>query len=98
MDVEFGRRGFHLAVTAEESFERAEERPIRSVAVEGIQRVCEKFQLTAISDAQEHPENIEVIELPLARLAAMGDSGALQDMKTLLLLQTLRLRRPQLFG
>ena len=45
----------------------------------------------------EH-ENIEVIELPLARLAAMGDSGALQDMKTLLLLQTLRLRQPQLFG
>ena len=38
------------------------ERPIRSVAVEGIQRVCEKFQFAAISDAQEHPENIEVIE------------------------------------
>ena len=62
MDVEFGRRGFHLAVTAEEGFQRVEERPIRGVAVEGIQRVCEKFQFAAISDAQEHPENIEVIE------------------------------------
>jgi len=42
-------------------------------------------------------ENIEVIEMPLAKLAAMADSGGLQDMKTLLLLQTLRLRRPELF-
>jgi len=42
-------------------------------------------------------ENIEVLEIPLSKLAAMADSGALQDMKTLLLLQTLRLRRPELF-
>ena len=42
-------------------------------------------------------ENIEVLEIPLAKLAAMADSGDLQDMKTLLLLQTLRLRQPQLF-
>lgn len=42
-------------------------------------------------------ENIEVLEIPLAKLAAMVDSGELQDMKTLLLLQTLRLRRPELF-
>jgi nudix-type nucleoside diphosphatase (YffH/AdpP family) len=42
-------------------------------------------------------ENIEVLEIPLAKLAAMADSGGLQDMKTLLLLQTLRLRRPELF-
>jgi len=45
----------------------------------------------------EH-ENIEVIEMPLAKLAEMVDSGVLHDMKTLLLLQTLRLRRPELFG
>ena len=43
-------------------------------------------------------ENIEVVEMPLATLAAMADSRALQDMKTLLLLQTLRLRRPELFS
>jgi len=47
--------------------------------------------------AGEH-ENIEVIELPLSRLAAMADAGDVHDMKTLLLLQTLRLRRPKLFG
>lgn len=47
--------------------------------------------------AAEH-EDIEVIELPLAELAAMADSGALADLKTLFLVQTLRLRRPELFG
>ena len=46
--------------------------------------------------AGEH-ENIEVIELPLSKLAAMADAGDLHDMKTLLLVQTLRLRRPELF-
>src|SRR4051794_9503620 len=45
----------------------------------------------------EH-ENIDVIEMPLAKLAEMADSGALHDMKTLLLLQTLRLQQPELFS
>lgn len=44
----------------------------------------------------EH-ENITVLELPLHELAAMADSGALADMKTLALVQTLRLKRPELF-
>jgi nudix-type nucleoside diphosphatase (YffH/AdpP family) len=44
----------------------------------------------------EH-ENIVVVEMPLAELAALADGKALGDMKTLLLLQTLRLREPQLF-
>jgi nudix-type nucleoside diphosphatase (YffH/AdpP family) len=44
----------------------------------------------------EH-ENITVLELPLRQLAAMADSGALADMKTLALVQTLRLRHPELF-
>jgi nudix-type nucleoside diphosphatase (YffH/AdpP family) len=43
-------------------------------------------------------EEIEVVELPLAELAAMADSGRLPDLKTLALVQTLRLRRPELFG
>lgn len=43
-------------------------------------------------------ESIQVIEVPLAELAAMADGGTLTDMKTLLLLQTLRLRRPDLFN
>ena len=42
-------------------------------------------------------EGIEVVEMPLSALAAMADAGTLNDMKTLVLLQTLRLRRPELF-
>lgn len=46
--------------------------------------------------AEEH-EEIEVVELPLDELAGLADTGALSDMKTLALVQTLRLRRPGLF-
>jgi len=45
----------------------------------------------------EEGERVAVLELPLAELAAMADAGRLADMKTLLLVQTLRLRRPDLF-
>jgi nudix-type nucleoside diphosphatase (YffH/AdpP family) len=45
---------------------------------------------------EEH-EEIEVLELPLAQLAAMADAGTLTELKLLLLVQTLRLRRPDLF-
>jgi nudix-type nucleoside diphosphatase (YffH/AdpP family) len=44
----------------------------------------------------EH-ENITVLEVPLLELAAMADAGTLLDMKTFALLQSLRLRRPELF-
>ncbi len=47
--------------------------------------------------SDEH-ENITVAEMPLAALAAMADRGELADLKTFALLQTLRLRRPDLFG
>jgi nudix-type nucleoside diphosphatase (YffH/AdpP family) len=47
--------------------------------------------------ADEH-EGITVVELPLAELAAMADAGQIMDMKTLAVVQTLRLRRPELFG
>lgn len=46
--------------------------------------------------ASEH-EDITAEEVPLVDLAAMADDGRLADMKTLLLVQTLRLRRPELF-
>ena len=46
--------------------------------------------------AAEH-ENITVVETPLAALRDMADRNALDDMKTLTLVQTLRLRRPELF-
>lgn len=44
----------------------------------------------------EH-ERITVVEMPLARLAEMADRGELADLKTLALVQTLRLGRPELF-
>ncbi len=47
--------------------------------------------------AEEH-ENITVVEVPLAELRDMADRNALDDMKTLCLVQTLRLRRPELFA
>lgn len=46
--------------------------------------------------AAEH-ENITVVEVPLAELRDLADRNALDDMKTLCLVQTLRLRRPDLF-
>ena len=46
--------------------------------------------------AEEH-ENIIVVEVPLAELRDRADRNALEDMKTLCLVQTLRLRRPELF-
>ena len=47
--------------------------------------------------AEEH-ENITPVEMPLTELAALADSGGLDDMKTFALIQTLRLRRPDLFA
>jgi nudix-type nucleoside diphosphatase (YffH/AdpP family) len=42
-------------------------------------------------------EHIRVHEVPLKELAAAADGGTLTDAKTLLLVQTLRIRRPRLF-
>jgi nudix-type nucleoside diphosphatase (YffH/AdpP family) len=47
--------------------------------------------------ASEH-EDIAVVEIPLARLAAMADAGELTDLKTLALALTLMRRRPDLFA
>ncbi|KMO16855.1 NUDIX domain-containing protein [Methylobacterium platani] len=46
----------------------------------------------------EENESIEVVEVALADLAAMADRGEVDDMKTLCLVQTLRLRHPALFA
>ncbi|MBL6082711.1 NUDIX hydrolase [Belnapia sp. T18] len=46
--------------------------------------------------ADEH-EDITVAEIPLAKLAEMADRGALTELKLFALVQTLRLRRPELF-
>ena len=42
-------------------------------------------------------ENITVVEMALSELAALADRGQLSDLKTLAVVQTLRLRRPHLF-
>jgi nudix-type nucleoside diphosphatase (YffH/AdpP family) len=46
--------------------------------------------------ASEH-EHVTVVEMPLAELARVADQGALSDMKTFALVQSLRLRCPELF-
>lgn len=47
--------------------------------------------------ASEH-ENITVVEVALADLWAMVEGGGVSDAKTRLLVQTLRIRRPDLFS
>jgi nudix-type nucleoside diphosphatase (YffH/AdpP family) len=47
--------------------------------------------------AEEH-ENTVVVETSLAELGRMAERGELADLKTLALVQALRLRRPELFG
>ncbi|MBL8574145.1 MAG: NUDIX hydrolase [Hyphomicrobiaceae bacterium] len=42
-------------------------------------------------------EDIEVVEVALGELARLADAGGLADLKTLALVQTLRLKRPELF-
>jgi nudix-type nucleoside diphosphatase (YffH/AdpP family) len=48
--------------------------------------------------AEGEHENIIVVEMPLVELAAMADARTLTDMKTFALVQTLRLRKPELFA
>lgn len=47
--------------------------------------------------AEEH-ENLEVLEVPLAALAALADRGEISNMTLLALVQTLRLKRADLFA
>ncbi len=46
----------------------------------------------------EEQESIAVAEIGLAELARAADGGGLDDMKTFALVQSLRLRKPELFG
>ncbi len=46
---------------------------------------------------EEH-ENITVVEISLDELRRLADTNALSDLKTLTLVQTLRLRHPELFA
>lgn len=51
-----------------------------------------------LKERSQEDQAVEVVELALDELARMADSGELNDVKTLLLVQTLRLRQPALFG
>jgi hypothetical protein len=46
---------------------------------------------------EDENEHITVVEMDLSELAVMADKGRLSDLKTLALVQTLRLRHPHLF-
>lgn len=48
--------------------------------------------------AEGEGEDITLAETPLADLAARADAGRIDDLKLLTLVQTLRLRRPELFA
>ena len=48
--------------------------------------------------AAAEDEHIAVVETGLGELAQMAEAGQITDMKTLLLLQTLRLRHSALFN
>ena len=47
--------------------------------------------------ADEH-EEIEVLEIGIGELTGMMEQGTIADMKTLVLIQALQLRHPELFG
>jgi nudix-type nucleoside diphosphatase (YffH/AdpP family) len=55
-------------------------------------------RIAAGGGVPEEHEGIEVLERSLADLAKAADDGAIVDAKLLLLVQALRLRRPELFA
>lgn len=57
----------------------------------------EADRITDGGGLSEEGEDITVVELPLDDLAALVDAGARLDVKLLFMVQTLRLRRPDLF-
>jgi nudix-type nucleoside diphosphatase (YffH/AdpP family) len=63
-----------------------------------LSRFDENDRVDAGGGLKEEDEAVTVVELPLSRLARLADAGQLVDMKTMLLLQTLRLWHPELFS
>jgi nudix-type nucleoside diphosphatase (YffH/AdpP family) len=52
----------------------------------------------ALHSRSPEDETVEVVEMALDDLASSADTGRLNDLKSLFLVQTLRLRQPQLFS
>lgn len=55
-------------------------------------------RIEAGGGAEGEDEQIEVLELPLRELARQADAGKVRDLKTLAMIMTLRVRRPDLFA
>jgi nudix-type nucleoside diphosphatase (YffH/AdpP family) len=62
-----------------------------------LARYEERDRTDAGGGLQEESEAVSVLEVPLGMLAQLADRERLPDMKTMLLVQTLRLRHPELF-
>jgi nudix-type nucleoside diphosphatase (YffH/AdpP family) len=62
-----------------------------------LARYAESDRIDQGGGLKEENESVTVLEIALSRLAKMADTGGLRDMKTMLLLQTLRLRHPAIF-
>lgn len=59
---------------------------------------CDAATRSAGGGASGEHENITVLETPLAELGRRACAGEIDDMKLLILVQALQLRRPELFG
>jgi nudix-type nucleoside diphosphatase (YffH/AdpP family) len=75
--------------------------PMPGVSTEKIALFLAEYQaadrVAAGGGLAAENEEIEVVEMALRDIAAMADSGQLNDLKTFALVQTLRRRRPELF-
>lgn len=76
--------------------------PMAGISTEAVHLFLAEYQasdrVTEGGGLIEETEEIEVVEIALKDLAADLDAGRLPDMKTFALVQTLRLRRPDLFA
>jgi nudix-type nucleoside diphosphatase (YffH/AdpP family) len=62
-----------------------------------LARYCEADRVGQGGGNPSEHEDIAVLEVALAELARTADEGGITDMKTFALVQTLRLREPELF-
>ena len=62
-----------------------------------LARYAERDKIDHGGGLKEESKLVTVLEVALSRLAKLADTGGLRDMKTMLLLQTLRLRHPEIF-